>query len=713
MASTAGEAPSTGLGALQTRANVHALAFLGQLELWLERERDQLALWLPVMLGAGIGGWFALPTKPLWMALIMAGGGLVALGLAVGRSRRAGWALIWGGLALSFGCALVWARAEHIAGPVLTRPQIVQLRGVVKSAELRTARAAWRLTIAPDPDLGLPRLVRLSVPAEAFGAPLPAGSLIAVRARLAPPPTAALPNGYDFRRPAWFSGIGAVGKALDVPSVQLSPADPGLRAHINAQLLARLPEPQVGIAMALATGEEGHIAEADQQAMRQSGLAHLLSVSGLHISAVVGAAFFLTLRLLALSRVLALRLPLLLVAGAAGAGAGLGYTLLTGAQVPTVRSCVAALLVLLAMALGRQALTLRLVAAGALIVLLIWPETLIGPSFQLSFAAIAAIVALHESPRVKGWFARRDEGFVPRMGRMLASLLLTGLVVEAALAPVGLYHFHKAGLYGAIANLVAIPLTTFVIMPAEALALVLDPLGLAAPFWSLNAHAIALLLWIAQKVAAWPGAVTLLPAMPMPAYLIVVAGGLWLLLWRSRARWLGAAPIIAGILWTIGAPAPDLLVTGDGRHLALRDDLGRWTILRPRARDFIRQALAERAGISDDLADLDAAPGAQCSAEACRITLWRGGRYWHILAVRGAAYLARPQLVSACQKSDILISPRRLPLACRARWLTLDANMLARTGGLALMLAPLRIMAAQPARDDHPWARRPLPSDDQ
>ena len=166
--------------------------------------------------------------------------------------------------------------------------------------------------------------------------------------------------------------------------------------------------------------------------------------------------------------------------------------MLTGAEVPTVRSCIAALLVLAGIALGREALTLRLVAVGALVVLLLWPESLPGASFQMSFAAITAIVALHENPRVQAWVSRRDEGWPARLGRILFALVLTGLVVEIALMPIALFHFHKAGLYGALANVVAIPLTTFVIMPLEALALLFDLVGLGAPFWWLTGQALEL-----------------------------------------------------------------------------------------------------------------------------------------------------------------------------------------------------------------------------
>ena len=203
----------------------------------------------------------------------------------------------------------------------------------------------------------------------------------------------AVPGGYDFSRAAWFQQIGGTGRALDLtvtapPASQtLSARIAGWRQRLSAHIRERLGNGgEGGIAAALATGDQFGIPEADAEAMRRSGLAHLLSVSGLHLTAMVGAVMLLTLKLLALSPFLALRFRLILIAAFMGALAGVAYTLLTGAEVPTVRSCIAALLVLLGIALGRDALTLRLVAVGALVVLLLWPESLPGASFQMSFA---------------------------------------------------------------------------------------------------------------------------------------------------------------------------------------------------------------------------------------------------------------------------------------------------------------------------------------
>ena len=213
-----------------------------------------------------------------------------------------------------------------------------------------------------------------------------------------------------------------------------------------------------------------------------------------------------------------------------------------------------------------------------------------------------------------------------RLLRSLAGLLLTGIAVEAALTPIGLYHFHKAGLYGTFANIVAIPLTTFVIMPAEALALLLDLVHLGAPVWWIAGQALHLLLVIAHRTGEAAGAVALLPAMADAAFLLMVGGGLWLALWRTKWRRWGAVPFAAGAVWALLSPTPDLLVTGDGRHVAFRAADGSIGILRTRARDYVRDTLAESLATNEELPDVDDLKGAACSDDFCLVTLWRDGR---------------------------------------------------------------------------------------
>ena len=692
---------STFDGRLQTPAGLRA-----GIERLLDAERDQLVLWLPVCLGAGVAAWFALDDARAWLCVIAAAGALAAVALAGWRGGRARVAVAIGAVALAAGVALAWWRAEQVAAPVLARPAIVRIEARLERLDRLAARQIVRLRLrilrVVEAPVAVPPVVRVNLAEEDAPAGLAHGATVRLRARLMPPPGPAVPGAYDFARVAWFAGIGATGRGF-APVVVLTPGESErTRARLTRHIQAQVAGSAGGIAAALVTGDTGAIAERDAEAMRRAGLAHLLSVSGLHLTAVVGLTMLVVLRLLALSPWLALRVRLPLVAAGIAALTAVCYTMLAGGEVPTVRSCIAALLVLAAMAAGREAITLRLVAVGALVVLALWPESLVGPSFQLSFAAITAIVALHEAAPVRRWFERREEGSVPRLARGTTSLLLTGITVEAALMPIAVYHFHKAGLYGALANIVAIPFTTFVIMPVEAAALVFDAGGLGAPFWWLAEQGLTLLLRLAHGVARAPGAVTAIPAMPGGAFVLLVAGGLWLALWRTRWRLAGLLPILGGTIWALTTPAPDLLVTGDGRHLAIRTG-GTMALLRDRAGDYVRDTLAENGGLDGEPAWLAERPEARCSRDLCLVTRQAGGRRWTVLATRSAYLVPAGDLIRACAGADIVVSERRLPTRCRPRWLRLDRPMLARTGGVAVTLGTGSVRTVLLAGDQHPW----------
>lgn len=677
------------------------------LEHWLEAERDQLPLWLPVALGGGVAAWFLLPDPARWSAFMLATSAGAALALASGRGGRAGRWLAALLLIAAAGCALAWWRAERVAAPVLARPTVATLEATVERVEPLAARELVRLRLRVlRADRKLPPVVRVNVAEADAPAGLARGAVLKLRARLMPPPDAAVPGAYDFARVAWFQGIGATGRAFAPLTVVQSASEPAgaLRERLAAHVIDRVGQGGGGgIAAALVTGAQGAIPEDDADAMRASGLAHLLSISGLHVTAVVGATMWMVLRLLALSPGLALAWRLPLVAAGAAAVVAVGYTLLTGAEVPTVRSCIAALLVLAALAAGREPVTLRLVAAGALFCLLLWPESLVGPSFQLSFAAVTAIVALHEHPRVRAFFMARDEARWAKIGRGLVSLLVTGLAVEAALMPIAAYHFHKAGLYGALANIIAIPLTTFVVMPVEAVALVLDSVGLGAPAWWVVRLALGALLWLAHAVADAPGSSAALPAMPDGAFALMIAGGLWIGLWRTRARWAGLVPVLAGAVWALVTPAPDLVVTGDGRHLAIRTENG-FALLRERAGDYVRDTLVE-AGGAGELPAIDDAAGVRCSRDLC-VARTNG---WTVAATRSDYLVPWREMVATCAAADVVVSERRVPKACTPKRLTLDRPALARTGGVALWFEDGRLRTSRRPDARHPWRDPPRP----
>ncbi len=686
------------LAALQTRG----ASWITAIELWLEAERDQLPLWLPVALGSGISAWFVLPQRSEWIAFICLMLALAAAGLMIGWPRRLGRLAFWWGFAAALGCLLIWIKATLVAHDVLDRPSIANVRGEIVAIEDQPAKGKVRLLVATH-QLGIPARLRVTSDPVA----LERGNIVAFKTRLSPPPDAALPGGYDFTRAAWFLQLGAVGQVLGKVTKEGSDkGKPGLRDRLTNHIRSQLAGSEGGIAAAFASGDRGAIALEDEDAMRASGLTHLLSVSGLHVTAVVAAAMFLLLRVLALSPLLALRWPLLAISAGGGALAGIGYTLLTGAEIPTIRSCIAALLVLLGVALGREAMTLRLVATGAITVLLFWPQALVGASFQLSFAAITSIVALHEIPSVRNFMLRRDETYIKRFARSIGGLLLTGIAVEVALAPIALFHFHKSGLFGALANLIAIPLTTFVIMPLEALALFLDIAGWGAPFWWLTGQALGLLLWLAHVVARAPGAVAMLPSMTPFVFGQLLGGGLWLLLWRAKIRRLGLLPVFSGAVLGISEPAPDILVAREGQHMVVRSDSGRPALLRERSGDFIRAALAERSGEAEVIATFDDWGAADCTRDWCVAEIERGGRRWRIGGTRSRHMLDWRALTKLCGRLDIIVSDRRLPPRCQPRWLKLDRAKLEETGGLAITLGdPPILLSTRHQPDDHPWVQ--------
>ncbi|HSQ94960.1 MAG TPA: ComEC/Rec2 family competence protein [Croceibacterium sp.] len=515
---------------------------------FLARAGIDRGAWLAVALATGIAAWFAL-SGPAWWVAAIAAGLIVALGaLAMWRGVEGRSNLVivcvGTGLLLAAGTALIWTPSELVGAAPIERPGSMVIAGKVLERIEQPADDRIRLVLATREPIGRAIKVRVNVPLEQASAALREGAIVRLKARLMPPAPPMLPGGDDFARAAWFEAYAATGSAQGPVTVTA----PATGAPLLAPLQRRLSEHvrrQLGgspgaIAAAFASGDRGSISDADEQAMRDAGLTHLLSISGLHVSAVIAGACFLAITLLALWPWLTLRVRLPLVVAGIGALAGIGYTLLTGAEVPTVRSCVGAVLVLGALALGREPLSLRMLVVGAVFVLMLWPDSLAGPSFELSFAAEIAVVALHGSAPVRAFFAPREEAWITRIGRRTVMLLLTGFIIELWLMPIVLFHFHRAEIYGAFANVIAIPLVEVVSMPLIALALTLDLLGLGAPAWWLAGKSLEFMLWIAHLAASQPGAVRLMPQMAWArSFSSSVAGCGWR--WGAGRRGFGAS----------------------------------------------------------------------------------------------------------------------------------------------------------------------------
>lgn len=698
----------------QWRMGAHLSSAGDAVEAFLSRAGFDRAPWLAVAFATGIALWFTLDTPWQWSAAI-------GLGLIAAIAAQAAWrdregrtalrvAVISLSLMLVAGTSMIWARSEMVGAPATERPSIAWITARVLEREEQPAQDRVRLVLATrDARSGSARKVRVNLPLEADMPEIGEGAVLRLRARLMPPASPMLPGGYDFARTAWFAGLSATGSVLgEVEVIQPAASSGGLAAvqrRLSAHVRSQLGGSPGTIAAAFASGDRGAISPADEEAMRDSGLTHLLSISGLHVSAVIAAAYFLAIKLLALWPALALRVRLPVIAAAIGALAGIAYTLLTGAEVPTVRSCIGALLVLIALAMGREPLSLRMVAVAALVVLLLWPESLVGPSFQMSFAAVLAIVALHNCAPIKAFLAPREEGWLRWTARRGAMLLGTGLVIEIALMPIVLYHFHRAGLYGAFANVLAIPLVTFVSMPLIALALLLDLAGLGGPVWWLAGKSLELLLALAHLVALQSGAVKLTPDIGGMALGLFVAGGLWLTLWRGRERLAGLIPAGIAALLVAFAPVPDILISGDGRHVAVTGEGAQLLVLRQSRSDYARENLLEMAGMDGDPIALSQWPGAECSRDFCVLTIERAGRRWSLLMARSRNMVEERALAAACERADIVVADRWLPSGCKPRWLNADRDLLDRAGGLAIYLPEERIASVADSQGEHGWWR--------
>ncbi|MDJ0683416.1 MAG: ComEC/Rec2 family competence protein [Alphaproteobacteria bacterium] len=556
-------------------------------------ERDRWILWAPVALGLGVAGYFGLPREP-WIgagASLILVSALLWLGCRT-RSEIAASAMIGLGL-VGLGLQVAAWHAHGVAAPVLERElRAVGVEARILRIEQRPGRD--RLILAPDridrlnPDR-TPARIRLTAPDRA-AQDLSVGQDVTLRATLRPPAGPAYPGGFDFRRWAWFQQIGATGFAIGPIEVQRRDGDHSIglsiglslglavqtvRDRVAQRLRAALPGQTGEVAVALVVGDRSGLKPESLNAMRDSGLAHLLAISGLHIGLVAMTLFFsLRLAFLAWDR-LALRFPIKKWAAAGALVGAFAYMILSGAPPPTQRAFVMTGLVLIAIMVDRRAVSMRLVALAAVIVLLWNPSTVTGASFQLSFAAVVALVAFYEAWSARRMGAAEREGGPPRtpgLVRYAAGVCATTLIASAATAPFVLHHFGRLALYGVVANLAAVPMMAFLVMPAGLLGLLLMPIGLEqGPLW-LMGFGIDAVLVIAKTVAAWEGSHIIAPTTPLWALFLCIAGGVWLAIWRGGWRWWGAAGLALGCLAPLAIDdRPDILIADTGGAIAFLD----------------------------------------------------------------------------------------------------------------------------------------------
>ncbi len=668
----------------------------------LAEARGLLFPWVPVLIGCGIGAWFSLPWEP---GLPVYGGLAVALLAAVAGA-------LWGGdLARPAFVALACVTAGALAcglrlwlvqAPMLDAPYRGPVQGRVVEID-RSQSDALRLTLdrvvlsEMDPDR-TPETVRISVRgAEPQVSP---GEVVLLTADLSAPSGPAEPGGFDFRRMAFFDGLGAAGyTSSPVVLWEEAAADEQwvnrLRSYLGRAIMARAPGDGGAFAAGAITGDRSGISRQVVEDLRDSSLSHLLAISGMNMALLTGFVFMVLRYGLALIPSLALRVNAKKLAAVAAFGVALFYLLLSGANVATERAFLMVTVMLGAVLADRRSLTLRTLALSATALLLWQPESLLEPGFQLSFAATAALIA--------GFGALDRQVMREKVPRWLIptyTLVLSSVVAGVATAPYAAAHFNRFADLGLLANLLTVPMMS-VVMGAGAVAALLAPLGLAGPAVWVMDMASRWILFVAHWIAGLNGAVTAVPS-PGPLVLpLVTLGGIWTMLTRGRLRWAGAVPLlVAAGLWLM-VDRPVLLISADGGLVGVAGPEG-LALSKPRGGGFAAQTWLENAG---DLADQKQA------ALRAGFQGPMGAREFEIAGVAGivvAGKGAADVLPTACAKAKLVVATVSPPVGFEGSCRLIGPDLLARSGALAGWVEGGRLMLYPSRNANRAWSPGPV-----
>lgn len=684
-------------------------------------ERDRWVLWLPVGLALGIGLYFSLPAEPLpWIGPFVIAAFVF---FAIIVKNAAG---CYRGLLLSFAIIIVTIavgfsnaqlRTATVAAPILPKKMgPISVLGQLSSIDIlangsrvtldRPQIARLDADVAPS---------RVRVRLRGNQPTMKPGDFVRIYAVLAPPPPPSVPGAFDFQRQSFFRGLGAVGYAIGSAEVITEAPPHGLEAYkhliarvrgdIAAKVYDHVDGPAAAVIVALMTGDRGAIPIPIMQAIRDSGIAHLLAISGLHIGLVAGFLFFSCRSILALCPPLALRLPIKKIAVVVSIfGAG-GYMLLAGATIPSQRAFLMVAIVLIAVMVDRRGISMRLVACAGTFILMFSPESLLGASFQLSFAAVLALVAAYEVLR-----RNRDVNGVPTTWRRrvllyVGGVALTTIVAGIATAPFVIYHFNRFSDYWLLTNIVAVPATALWIMPWAVVAFVLMPLGLEGIALAPISWGVEVVVWIAETVARWPGAVSLLPPMPLWGLISVAMGGAWLCLWHRRWRLWGLVAIAAGLLGTVTVDPPDVIVDGKGKLLAVKTADGELSLSSLRAAPFSRGVWLRRIGQDDATLPWPRYGPSPDGKLNCDLL----GCIYNAEGVV-VALVSRPEaLLDDCQIADVIVSTVPVRGACPIPHTVIDRFDLWRKGTHALWLdnGRVRVESVNGLRGTRPWVGPP------
>lgn len=557
----------------------------------LDAEQERLIAWVPFLFGLGIALYFALPFEPnMWLMLGFFELWLVLFYLLRYKNLTAffvvGLFILGGFLNIE---AQTLYKAQHIEN--ISDETVTYLKGKVQNISYsKKGKKRLLLTEASDFDKALKGDFRITIAPEPEN--LKIGQCVEMVATIFPRTPLPVRNGYRLDRKYFYENMSAIGYSESETFVTDCPQEAASYDFIERLNLARnglvryigsvMNAAQSGVAAAVVVGEKTLLPKQIVSNYRDSGLAHFLSVSGLHLGAIAGLIFFVVRLLLALFPAVALKFDIKKIAAVCAIIGSAFYLLISGMAIPAQRAFIMTTVVLVGVMFNRQAISMRMVSFAALVVLIIAPQALISISFQMSFAAVYALVAFYESYKRRPY---RKHGVFGTIWLYLSGIVVCDLVASLATAPFSLYHFHRLALWTSLGNLLAGPLIGLYLMPLILACLAMLPFGAALYPLKALGFGIDVLNRITDMVAHLPHSVWQTDALPLWALLLIVCGGFWLCVWQRRWRWWGAVPILFGIIpLFFPLKEPDMVFSPRAEDVAVRDNNGDLVML-PRQND--------------------------------------------------------------------------------------------------------------------------------
>lgn len=670
-------------------------------------QAGRMVVWAPVFLAIGIWTYFNLPNEPSWIA---ATGVFLASTVLFGLGRRFPAATI---VALIFlGFAIGKIRQEIVVTPVL-RAAVASsdISGFIADADNRGGKRRV-LVIELDsasniPEGEMPRRVRIST----FNAPTALiGDYVHFTARLTPLPTPVMPGGFDYGRDLYFQSIGAMGRDLSPPVFEDRPVPWNLlerrlfhklRSVMGARIIAAIPGPIGAFANSIITGERAAIPPEMNTSLQISGLAHIISISGLHMSLVAGGVFWVMRAFLALFPFLALNYPIKKWSAVAALIVGLIYMLLADSGSATERSYIMIAVMFFAILVDRPAVSMRNLALSALIILVVTPEEAMGASFQMSFLAVMGLVAFFEYWNNRPVDMKRQEAsravrFATHGLKLFGGSVLTTIVAGGLSSIAAVYHFGRVSPYGTVANALALPISDLMVMPAAMLGVLLMPFGLDYWPFKLVEAGLRATMWISDTIAAWPFANSMMPHPSLFGVSIMVAGAFIVCLLVGRLRWAGAVLILAGLYLGQAAERPKLLIEDRGSNVAIMDNEGNYVLADPRKGKFAAVKWLQANGQVERVDEAAARPGWTCQDNMC----------FSDLAPMSVGYIhEQPDADWECPPVDIVVADFPLRHACSEAKLRIDRFDVWKHGAHAVYFegGRYRIETSRGSQGDRPW----------